>query len=747
MRNIGKNITFTFILLMMLIMLPSCELMEKEKEDDFSGDAFFTDKLPPHPAVRETMEQETVKVAEKASVVKEDVDGFEHLADVKKREVRKQPPPFYEKYLKGKPNDKLPINLDLDAESIHNIIPAFAAVLGFSYAVDPAVKGAITLKVQDPINKKDLMMPRREVWKLFEQILWMAGAYCSPEGEVLHIMPFSKMPRERRIFAKKGSIANVEVRIIDIRNVAASTVLSQITDFLTEGAKATELTGENSIMIVEAPENMRKLEQLIKLLDNKHRALWPRIVIRCINVSSGHITEELSHILPVLGFPVTVDKVVAEPGAIHLTSIKRLQTIVASAANKEALDEVVKWVSVLDRSDVGEQEQVFVYKVINSKAEELIQVLASIFTIEGASMSYSARSSSSSSSSSSSGGMGSSKTSRVKSSSSKNSSESGPANIFETPAKIFADGKNNRLIVRTTPRTYTMIKALLCRLDTIPAQVLLQVMIAEVRLNEGTQFGVEFSGATTINGKRTVFGTDYAGLVPGVPSDNNDFSKGFQYLISSGTDQYAYLRGMAGTGDFKILASPQLAAISGTEASLDVGQEVPIVTRTISDTNSGSAALSTSNEVEYKKTGVLLKITPQVTKGGLITIELDQMVSARGEDVPAGGQSYPSFINRQVITSLSMRDGSTLFVGGIIQETNRSQNDSLPFISKIPTLATILGYNNISEERTELLIMITASIISEKSPLQKMIGRYKQSIKTIKDFNKSIRSKKNKSDE
>ncbi|MCK5845294.1 MAG: hypothetical protein KAG97_11345, partial [Victivallales bacterium] len=448
--------------------------------------------------------------------------------------------------------------------------------------------------------------------------------------------------------------------------------------------------------------------------------------------------------LPVLGFPVTINNAVAEPGAIHLSQVDRLQVIVASAANQEALDELIKWVSILDRSDIGNQEQVFIYKVINSKAEDLLQVLATIFKVDGVAISQEGvEGSSTTSGTDATASISQSKTSTtvVKSRQSAKNNENAPASVFEVPVKIFADGANNRIITRKTPRTYAMIKALLQRLDTIPSQVLLQVLIAEIRLGENTEFGVEFSGVTDIGNKRGGFGTNYNGLIPQMPSNNAEH--GFKYLIRNGSDKYAYIRGLAGTGNFKILASPQLAAVSGTAATLDVGREIPIITRTLSDTTTTNT-LSTSNEVEYKKTGILLKIVPKVTKGGLITLDLNQTVSARGEDVSAGGTSYPSFINRQVVTALSMRDGATLVVAGIIQETDRSQNDSMPFIAKVPILATLLGYSTKQIERTELLIMITASILKEKTDLQKLIGRYKQSIALIKKFNESVKKKKKK---
>lgn len=729
MKKIFKNLLWVFAVMLACGIFTSCELLEKDEEKIENKD-LFTDQIPMHQVKPESIEDETVKLTERPPVVNKDIEGFDQLDDVKEREKETTLPPFYKKYIKDK-KEKIPIYLTVDAGSIHDIIPIFSDLLGFNFAIDPAVKGNITIRVQDPNSKsKELLLAPEDAWKLFEQILWMAGAYCSPEGEVLHIMPFQKMPRERSIFEQKGTASNIEVRIFDIHNLSAGIVLGQLGEFLTEGAKATELKGENAIMIVEVPENMRKLETLIKMLDNKRRTLWPRVIIRCSNVSSQRVVGELANILPILGFPVTIDKVVAEPGSIHLTSVERMNALIASAANKEALDEIIKWVSVLDRSDVGEQEQVFIYKVINSKADELVQSLASIFNIEGTSMSISGSAADSKAS-----------TKTIRSTTPKSSSKTkteGAANIFEVPVKIFADGKNNRLITRTTPRTYAMIKALLARLDTIPAQVLLQIMIAEVRLNENTQFGVEFSGVSSDAGWDGTFGTNYTNLNPQLPSNNNE--RGFKYLISAGDDKYAYIRGLAATGNFKVLASPQLAAVSGTEASLDVGQEIPIVTKTISDTNSGTSALATSNEVEYKKTGVIMKITPQVTKGGLITIELDQTVSARGDNVAAGGSTYPSFINRQVITSLSMRDGATLLVGGIIQEEDRSTNDSLPLISKIPILAAALGFNEFDVTRTELLIMITASVIHADTKLEKMINRYKQSIKMIRDFNEEIKS-------
>jgi general secretion pathway protein D len=698
------------------------------------------------PLVRDTIRQESI--SEQAIQVREAPPGSEETFDqflpaieqAEDRTEQPRPPPFYEAWLKDDNGQPEEFDLDLVAVSVQDLIPAFAEKLGFNYLVDPKVSGAVSL------HMRKTQMTRREMWQLFEQILWLSGAYCSPEGGVLRIMPFVRMPQERRIFAEHQP-ANVEVKIVRIRNVPAKSLIDKIQPFLTEGSRATELAGENAIMLVESPENMEKLDALIDVLDRKQRATWPKTAIRCVNVPAARIKEELAAILPVLGLAVATDNVVAEPGSIHLTSIDRMEVIVASAANQEALDELKKWVSILDRADVGEQERVFVYKVINGTAEELLQALAAIFTIEGTSVSASSTSSGTgggggdSEDGGPSGMRGSAPPRTTTSSTSVSSGRGGgsgqaaPASIFEVPAKIFADGKHNRMVIRTTPRTYAMIKAVLETLDTVPSQILLQVLIAEIRLSEGAEMGLEYyTKSGSGDNYRSLFGYDSnLGGTPGDPLAATS-GGGMKYMLFNKNDdnKYVYLRAAANTGNFKILSSPQLAAVSGTAASIDVGEDIPIITRTVSDGSGG--VTSTNNEVQYRKTGILLKITPQVTKGGLITMDLSQEVSQRGEDVAIGGSTYPSFIDRQMTTSLSIRDGGTIIVGGIIQERERQALRSVPLVAKIPLLASLFGLNTFEKDRTELLIMITASVISEATDLEKIISRYKESVASLKEL-------------
>jgi general secretion pathway protein D len=286
-----------------------------------------------------------------------------------------------------------------------------------------------------------------------------------------------------------------------------------------------------------------------------------------------------------------------------------------------------------------------------------------------------------------------------------------------------------------------MIKALLARIDSMPEQVLMQIMIAEATLGDNTEFGLEFSGEALNNSKYLgLVGTQFAGLNPTSPATSTD--QGFQYFIQNkdNADKFAYIRALAGKGNTKILSSPQLVVKSGTEASIDVGKDVPIITRTQTDTTN----VSTSNEVEYRKVGVLLKLTPVITEGGLISLDIDQEVSQQGPNVAAGNSTYPSFLERHIITTLAIRNGGTIVMGGIIDETSRENTDSAPWIADIPVLAKILGYTTQKKDRIEMLMMLTGIIVDEKTDIQKVIQRYKKSVAMFKKFKKDNAPEKDK---
>ncbi|WP_217705021.1 secretin N-terminal domain-containing protein [Victivallis sp. Marseille-Q1083] len=613
------------------------------------------------------------------------------------------------------------VNINFDAANLADVIPAFAGPLNLNYIIDSEVAGTVTMAVNSS-------MTSREVWTLFEQILTLANAYCELDGKVLHIRPLTKIAKESG-FLKDGS--NIEVRLVPLKHIAAASMVTQLAKFTGSENAVTALEQQNALLVVETGPNLERLLVLIAELDAKPKAGWSQLVLPCRNVSSDRIKEELLAVLPVLGFPAADgDNKEADPGAISIVSIPRIQVIAASAATPEALEELRKWVLQLDKGDTGEQERVFVYDVINADAGELLQALSAMFPVEGSVLKVSGGSEGAANTSSESA------TGRNadKKTDDKGNPVSDSGNLFDNTLYVFADAKNNRMLIRTTPRVYSMVKAILNRIDTIPDRILMQVLVVEIELSDSNEFGIEFSGKGSGGNTESIFGTNFDALSPGGENPQTG-GRFYIYNPDNPDEKFGYIRAIAGRNKLKVLSSPQIIATSHSEAKISVGKQVPIVTSDITDTASSVIPDNTSlrRSYQYKDTGIILTVTPKTTKGGLIAMDVEQVISEAVDNTLKGIDS-PIIKEDELKTSLSFRSGRTLIMGGLIKEKHNFTNSSIPVIADIPFLRSLVGNTSQSVERTEILVLITATIITEDSGLQAMIRRYRNAVDEIKKF-------------
>jgi general secretion pathway protein D len=662
-------------------------------------------------------------------------------------------PSFYEKFIRKKKADAnaKPVKaaLNFDNVEVSDVISAFASSLKFSYLTDPEVKGAVTMYL-------DMPMTEMELWSLFEQCLRLCGSYCVMNNGVVNIVPFSKLPQQQRLTMGFTPPGNAEVLFYKLKTAPVADVAKELKPFMSNGATLVEVPRKNSLLIVDAMSNMPKLIEVLKFLDERPGAGMRRVVLHCRNIAASRLMNELSEVLPVLGFPVTAvqrtegvgqgqkpEGQKSDFGTIALTCMDRLQLIVAAAATQDALDELKKWVEILDRTDTGEQERVYIYRVINSKAPELVQALSVVFKVDSTTLSAGSSGQKTGSKTGKSGGSDatSSSESSTSSSNSKNSSKKdiGPASVFEVPVSIFADAVNNRLVIKTTPRTYAMLQALLKRLDTVPDQVLLQVLVAEVTLSDAQSFGMTYSlnenNGSTINQIQTNY-ADVNGK--DAPTD------GLSYLIQSSNDKNknAKLKALAGRSQVKVISSPQILVTSHSKAKISVGDKVPTITSEITDTQSTTPDnTSLRRSYQYQETGIILEITPHVTKGKLVEIELEQTVSEAVKTTVEANVDTPTIQERVLNTSMSLRSGKTVIIGGMIKEKYEDNLDSVPMLIDVPFISHLLGSSSRTKIRTEMLVFITANIIEEDTELEKLIGRFRESVDVLKKIQPELKER------
>ena len=457
------------------------------------------------------------------------------------------------------------------------VISLFSKELGFQYLLTDDIKNKTTM-----ICEMDLTV--QEVWDILQQILANANLYYTIQNKLLVIRPMSEAGQSHTVAPER---TNIGVQVFILKHLDSKNMATQLAPFISKGVKIIELPSQNAIMVMDNKEVIDKIREIISYLDQPAQANWYKAVFQCRQVPSQRIAEELGQLLPVLGFPVSINGNKDTPESMKITSLERLQLLVVSAPTAGALDAVREWIGRLDTNEVGDQEQVYIYRVQNSTADSLAEVLSVMFALKGTmrvpdlktgdTKSQSGVVANVKSIASESGGTAAGTKSSGSTSASKTGSTATAASgsIYDAPVRIYADGVNNTLTIRTKPRTYSMLKAILDRHDILPKQVLIQVLVVEISLNDLIKFGVEFSMTGGSGNVETLGGTNYKNLNP--RSDNEYGGRFNIFNPKNPNEKYGYVQALSGITNVKVLSSPQVLVVSHSQAHIAVGNKVPLV--------------------------------------------------------------------------------------------------------------------------------------------------------------------------
>jgi general secretion pathway protein D len=298
--------------------------------------------------------------------------------------------------------------------------------------------------------------------------------------------------------------------------------------------------------------------------------------------------------------------------------------------------------------------------------------------------------------------------------------------------KIVTDETTNSIIVRATPHDYNIIKETIQKLDIIPKQVLIEVLIAEVKLGGDTEFGVEWAllgDSATLGGYKGQDKTEISYGIGGLGTDlTTNLGRGFTYRFDSSRLQ-AFLTAQASQNKLNILSTPHILAADNKEARIEVGDEVPIVTSEYVPLQAERVE-STSRSIEYRSTGIILTVTPRINEKGLVAMDVNQEVSQAQETITSGIES-PTISNRKAQTSLVVQDGSTVVIGGLIAEQMEKTIRGVPFLSSIPLLGYLFSDTSEKKGKTELIILITPHVVRNFDEAEMITQEFKEKLGEI----------------
>ncbi|GHF80896.1 secretin N-terminal domain-containing protein [Thalassotalea marina] len=565
-------------------------------------------------------------------------------------------------------SDNLPLN-----EYLHTV---FGELLKVNYVLGENVKNEqkqITLNLQSSISEKKL-------FELSEKLIRENGYEIRLEDGIYYI-------HKAQNNAVQGSVTFGYGKNIDKVPAVASTIV-QLIPF--EYGMQTSLanTLKQLLSIKAMPDFERntlilqgKRAEIIKALELIHLLDRPLFKNRHIGtfktrfVSNQDLVKKLPELLKQDGVSVSGQNL--NDLAVSLVSLDRIGTVVIFANNQALIDRTLFWADQIDQAPSGNEKQYFIYQPQFARATDLGTSLSVLISGGGIGDNRSA---------------GNTTSAERENNSANTSSQISAQASSNSDMTMVVDERANSLIFSTTGNKYRQFLPLIKRLDVMPRQVILEVVIAEVKLSDDYKQGVEFE----------LTNQGVASKVGGFNLKSN--ASGLSYVLT-GADGRFSLNLMQKNTNINVLSRPSLLVRDGVTANITVGDDIPTVGSIVTDPVNGS-----QTSIVYRKTGVELRVKPTINARGVVIMEIDQKISNQ----ESGGSSVegaPIIFERSIDTEVVAESGQTIILGGLISE-NRTVNDkSVPFFSSIPVIGSLFDSTEDSSGKTELVVMVTPKVI------------------------------------
>ncbi|MCC7434968.1 MAG: hypothetical protein IT363_09815 [Methanoregulaceae archaeon] len=303
-----------------------------------------------------------------------------------------------------------------------------------------------------------------------------------------------------------------------------------------------------------------------------------------------------------------------------------------------------------------------------------------------------------------------------------------PVQDLTNQVTVIPDQNTNSLIVVTTPENAELIRSLLGQLDRIPEQVMIETIIVEASLDSSSRLGIEWQDAHgKVFGSTGTSGTanqDF-GLRP-----NNTLPQGFRYTLTGGALS-AFMNALKTDTKFNVLSTPRIFTSNNVEAQINISQRVPFVVSQRADAN-GNITFN----YDFEDVGIVLTVTPRITAGGYVTMDVNQTAN----DLQGFTSFNAPIVNqRQAQTTVAVRDGETIILGGIIRSTVSTTTKKIPLLGDIPILGNLFRSTDKSDQKTELLVFLTPRVVRDPAEAAKLTDeqRKKLSLPTQDQLNKS----------
>ena len=632
------------------------------------------------------------------------------------------------------------INLrDADLTAFINEV---ADITGKNFAVDPRVRGNVTVISNKPLNKD-------EVYDLFLGVLNVNGVVAIPSGNTIKLVPDSNVKNSGIPYDSRNRLRGDQIvtRVIWLENTNPNDLIPALRPLMPQFAHMAAIAGTNALIVSDRAANIYQLENIIRNLDGTGQN-----DIEAINLQSSQAEEIITQL-----------EAMSATGASKDFSGARIRIIADNRTNRimvkgdpETRKRIRHMIEMLDVPSADRLGGLKVFRLKYASAKNLSEILQGLVTGQAVSSSNSNNGSSNSSNpinnlmgnnqNSNSTNSGSTGTSISTPSinlngNSNNNNQNSISSFSQNGVSIIADNAQNSLVVKADPQLMREIESAIQQLDVRRQQVLIEAAIIEVSGDDADQLGIQWALGDLSSGIGLLsfsnVGASLSSIAAGYLSGG---SAGAASAIAGGANKGngatfavgnfensrkaygALIQALKANTKSNLLSTPSIVTMDNEEAYIVVGQNVPFVTGSVTTNSTGINPYTT---VERKDVGVTLKVVPHIGEGGTVRLEVEQEVS---NVQTSKGQAADLITNKRAIkTAVLAEHGQTVVLGGLVSDDVELSRQGIPGLSSIPYLGRLFRSDSRSNTKRNLLVFIHPTIVGDANDVRRLSQqRYNQ---------------------
>ena len=611
-------------------------------------------------------------------------------------------------------DDKATLNF-VNAD-IASVVKAVGAHTGKNFIVDPRVQGTVNVVSEKPVPK-DLLYP------MLLSVLRTQGFAALETGDgFVRIVPEADAKTQSTPVGEAASKARGErmvTRVFILQNESAPQVVAAIRPLVPPNNFLAAYPGNNAIIITDYAENVRRVEAVIRAIDQPS-SIEPQL-IPLKHASAIDVAQVLRSVVPETAANAST------PGATPRVSLgvdARTNSLILRSDSPALAERIRTLAAGLDVPGAG-AGNIHVVHLRNAEAERIADVLRGLLSGERV-----ARSTSTPAVAPAATAPGGAAPSGMAPAAASLNAPAAPASIIQ------AYPPTNSLLITAPEPTYRSLRAVIDKLDVRRAQVLVEALIVEVQTGRSAEIGVQFQGLSGLNrdGRQVIGGTNFATSPSAATSPGTNIVGLAQNLASLGTglnvgvvngtiripgpngtsievlNLGVLARALQGDANVNVLSTPNVLTLDNEEAKLLVGQNVPFITG--SYTPSATSATNPFQTIERKDIGLTLRVRPQITEAGTVKLGIFQEVSSISRDATIKGADL--ITNKRALEStVLVDDGQIIVLGGLIQDDQQASIDKVPLLGDIPLIGSFFKYETRSSKKTNLMVFLRPHVLRD----------------------------------